>query len=1441
MADEVVSQLALDAAQVLQTLGQLNAAFAKYTQSLQNNAGASSAFNSAQNQIAGGINKVSDALENQKKLAADTANQLKSAFASGFANPTLAEIKKMNDAFASLQKTIISTKASGEQINSVLSNLGATNLTGVEARLQSAIIAAKQASQALGSSNARGTFAINEANVAIQAKEVAQIQAKAQAEASAQVAQQFAGRFSQVGADPSNINRFQIAVQRFQQVAQGSKLSGEQLTNVINNLGQVFSGAEGKVAVAALQVQRLGQTLSGVSTTATGFGLNFQSIIQRFTFLEALRGLTALQQAFSQAVPNAINFERQLAQIATISDSTDKNVDALGVRVTLLANEFGKPAPEVAAGLYHALSNQVGDTAQTVQFLTEALKFSKSAVTDVSSSVDALSGVQNAYGQSSAQASHNADVLFRTIDLGRVSAKELGDSFGRILPLAAQLGVSLEEVSAAISTATVQGVKFQDAQTQILNLLVEALKPTGAFTERMKELGFETAEAGIAAEGFVGFFSKIGENAKSSAELAKLFNNIRGLRGEISLFGDGGKKILDFLDQLQNSAGAAQKAFETVQFSNAEQVSNELAKIQNQITQGFGRDAVAALATLNSAFGGVADKVVVLGEVLAAALGGAIVFTAGSKLFEVTTSIAKAFGATEAAALSLGPVLGVTLVAAVGALTLAFKQMRPTDFAAEFTDGMEKARLAAAKFATDSANASRAASLGIRRDLDEQVKSVLSAVTQEQALYNSAFQTAKALQSAESDTFINQLNKRERALSTFINSVKSLQDNAAQNAKQLIQAQNEFELNIKQQQFAQRQENRTPDQQATALNQQINKLLNASKAAFQQGDNGFAKKAIDDASNLALQFQKITGNATLTNKVIEANRALTQATLAAEQQQVQAAQELEKSQGRTVNLALQQLELIKELNKQREKALGESGGADTDLTKSLDKQISAAAGKFDALVKNLNLGNLKVGGTQNQQTAIQNAQDALRKIQQGPSLQFSFQKGIDDFRAEVKRQFEAQPLAIELQLKFDPNHNTDLQNQITNLKKQIEKGLNSTDALAGAENNVKTAVDGISKAFEGFNKQLVEAANNAKGFQADGKTPLLPSFTNLAKQNPVNRAAVDQQLQKDQQALDTVQKKINDVFNDPKSFNEFGQLTAEAFTKIGDLLIPFKKIVRDATEPDADAFAKAFGAMAEKIIQTTEEAAKLRTTLQGVNNEIEAGNAAQGKLNLLDPNALKKVPDEGLNNRQKLLETEKELNDAVTTTDTNIQNATATIASAFNAPIIATEQLTQTVEQVGPAGVTAGEGAASGLALIGPTAFSQISGVISLTEALFQLAEAEALSGGGGGGGEFASRGAFMHYFGSGGQARGSDTVPAMLTPGEIVMNPRASRKFFSQLMAMNSGSQPSFLSNGGSVGNTFGDINVNITATSTADINARAIAKGIQREMRKGNIRRFS
>ena len=99
------------------------------------------------------------------------------------------------------------------------------------------------------------------------------------------------------------------------------------------------------------------------------------------------------------------------------------------------------------------------------------------------------------------------------------------------------------------------------------------------------------------------------------------------------------------------------------------------------------------------------------------------------------------------------------------------------------------------------------------------------------------------------------------------------------------------------------------------------------------------------------------------------------------------------------------------------------------------------------------------------------------------------------------------------------------------------------------------------------------------------------------------------------------------------------------------------------------------------------------------------------------------------------------------------------------------------------------------------------------------------------------SMGGHIRRFASGGYARGVDQIPAMLAAGEHVTNSRSSRRFFSQLQAINAGQQPAYRQSGGSVTN-IGDVSITVKDSGSPQATAREVMQAIRRESRRGSSR---
>lgn len=302
-----------------------------------------------------------------------------------------------------------------------------------------------------------------------------------------------------------------------------------------------------------------------------------------------------------EAITTTIDFHKALTEIQTISQTAPASLDKWADSIIRVSNAWDIDLLDAANARYQILSNQVAHTAQeTERFSKTAFEFAKITKTTATSAVDLLSSALNAYGDSAVNADKMSAQLFKTIELGRVRSEDISSSFGRIVVVAAQLGIELAEVGAMMAIITNKGVKASEAMTLLRGVTMKLIKPTTDMKDLFAQWGVRTGEQAIATFGLLGVMQKLEEATRGSAsEIGALFGRIRATMGVTALVSDL-EKFNDVLIQIRDTSAESYSKAAAMQFQTAgEQLSKELNLLKNTLVQGIGTDIVEALADYN--------------------------------------------------------------------------------------------------------------------------------------------------------------------------------------------------------------------------------------------------------------------------------------------------------------------------------------------------------------------------------------------------------------------------------------------------------------------------------------------------------------------------------------------------------------------------------------------------------------------------------------------------------------------------------------------------------------------------------------------------------------------------------------------------------------------------------------------------------------------------
>ena len=359
-------------------------------------------------------------------------------------------------------------------------------------------------------------------------------------------------------------------------------------------------------------------------------------------------------------------FEKTFAKVTTLT-GPDVAISDLRQNVIGLSNVTGVAADSLNEGLYQALSAGVkitGDGSDALKFLNTNVKLTEGGFTDMATAVDTTTTVINAYGMAQEDVTKVSDILISTQNEGKTTVAQLGAVMGQVVPTAANLGVSFEQVGATMAAMTAQGIPTAQAATQLRQALVELSKSgqvaSDAFLEAAGVSFPEFIEKGGTMQEAMQLMAQYAE--KSGLRINDLFGSVEAANTALVLASDtGSAKFVKSLDTMNNSAGATDDAFAKMTNTVGYKLDKAFNKMKNSAIKVF--DGLAPGIEL------VANIIGALGDALNAMPKPMADFVAGfGAVIAVAGPAVLAIGLIKKAIQSLGIAINTALpiIAAIG-------------------------------------------------------------------------------------------------------------------------------------------------------------------------------------------------------------------------------------------------------------------------------------------------------------------------------------------------------------------------------------------------------------------------------------------------------------------------------------------------------------------------------------------------------------------------------------------------------------------------------------------------------------------------------------------------------------------------------------------------------------------------------------------------------
>jgi len=204
------------------------------------------------------------------------------------------------------------------------------------------------------------------------------------------------------------------------------------------------------------------------------------------------------------------SFDHTLTKMNTLVGVSRKEIVAFRKDILALAPAVGRGPVELADALF-AITSAGQRGAQAMDTLNKAAKASAIGLGDTRVVALAATAAVQAYGKANMDSTRALEVLIGTIEKGNLEASALAPVLGRVIGIAAELGVAFEDLGAFIATFTLLGVEADEAATSLRGVLAAIQKPTPDAEEAFIALGtsIEQVRREIKENGFIVTFQDL--------------------------------------------------------------------------------------------------------------------------------------------------------------------------------------------------------------------------------------------------------------------------------------------------------------------------------------------------------------------------------------------------------------------------------------------------------------------------------------------------------------------------------------------------------------------------------------------------------------------------------------------------------------------------------------------------------------------------------------------------------------------------------------------------------------------------------------------------------------------------------------------------------------------------------------------------------------------
>ncbi len=303
-------------------------------------------------------------------------------------------------------------------------------------------------------------------------------------------------------------------------------------------------------------------------------------------------------------------FETSLAGTSTMFGDVAVDTEGLKSKILDLSSATGLAATEISGSLYNALSAGIPvteDMTGAMDYMEQCTKLAAAGFTDVDTAVTSTAKVMNAYGMGLDDVDKIQKIMLQTQNKGITTVDELGATLAQVTPTAAAMGVSFENVGAALATMTAQGTPTAQATTQLNALIAELGKSGTIAANNLTKAAAGTQYAGMSFGDMMSAGVPLNEVLnlmagyadQSGLSMIDMFSSIEAGKAALSMAGENSEAFASNLAAMGTEADVVGDAYAKV----TDTLEHKIDVLKESVTN----LGIAVYDSMKESLGGAAD------------------------------------------------------------------------------------------------------------------------------------------------------------------------------------------------------------------------------------------------------------------------------------------------------------------------------------------------------------------------------------------------------------------------------------------------------------------------------------------------------------------------------------------------------------------------------------------------------------------------------------------------------------------------------------------------------------------------------------------------------------------------------------------------------------------------------------------------------------------